>query len=224
MKTFSLSLLVVGLVSAFAQMNLAHARYTINSDALSLPPPPAEGSSTEKQDFKILHKYEDTRTTAECKAADKQSFASTKALFGPATGILSTSELEAVEEFGDEVIETVLREAQPFKEEHMRPRPYDADRTLTPCIRRPGGSKAYPSSHASMGVVLADLFAKIYPAKKTKILAQGQRIGEFRVLGGVHHPSDIEAGRNLGKQILRELGKVRSFRTDFEALLRHDLL
>ena len=44
------------------------------------------------------------------------------------------------------------------------------------------------------GSVLADLVPKLQEA----ILERGRQVGNDRVLAGVHHPSDVEAGQKLG--------------------------
>ena len=62
---------------------------------------------------------------------------------------------------------------------------------------------SYPSGHSTAGYALALALAKKFPYKKELILQQGLKIGENRLIGGVHHPSDVAAGRVLATQVVR---------------------
>lgn len=206
------------LLFVLVTVSSVQASWEIDDSALDLPPPPKSGSAAEKRDFEILLKYQQNRTDEECELADSQSRANMKTFYGARIGILTRAEFEAVEEFGDEVIEFVAKKGSPFKGKWQRLRPYDANEDIHPCIHKPGGQRSYPSSHAAMGVVTGQILAKIYPEKSAELIEQGFKIGENRVLGGVHHPSDIVAGRLLGKQILNELIKNAEFKRQLRAL------
>ena len=205
----------LSLMVALAASSVFAAGFDVDYDSLKVAAPPKKGSAAYRRDFKILHDYETSRTTAECKEAGSQSFASPKALF---KAVLTASELEKVEKLGQELLDTAEKACAPFKEEYLRPRPYDADTSLKPCVRLPGGSKSYPSSHATMGIIMAATYAKIFPAKKAALLAYGKRIGEFRMLGGVHHPSDVDTGRDIGHQLLKMLNKNADYRRELTRL------
>ena len=190
----------------------ASAAWDLDQDALKIPAPPKKGSAAERKDFEVLLGYQNGgRTKAECKAAGLQWIPTLASLFGPRTGLLSGDEVKELKEFGSEIIETVSKACEPFKEHWQRQRPYDVDVAVEPCIRKPGGRTSYPSSHAAMGIVLGDVLAEIYPEKKAALQKQGLRIGEFRVLGGIHHPSDIEAGRKIGHQVRDQLMENSEF-------------
>ena len=67
---------------------------------------------------------------------------------------------------------------------------------------RAGGketSAAYPSGHATHGMVYAMILAEIAPEQRPALLQRGREIGWNRVIAGVHYPSDIAAGRVLGR-------------------------
>ncbi len=178
------------------------------SFAYDIPPPPAKGSAAEREDFRILHEYQDNRTDEECAAADLQTIPSLGALFGPSTGVLTANEVKSVSIEGTLLIKKVFSISDPFKDKYKRPRPYNADTTIHPCIRRPGGNKAYPSAHSAVGIALASFLAQKFPSKRTEILEQGKQIGINRLIGGVHHPSDVAAGQSLGKQIAKDLNEL----------------
>ncbi|MCM0604518.1 MAG: phosphatase PAP2 family protein [Xanthomonadaceae bacterium] len=190
----------------------------IKSKEFNLANPPEEGSVEEKKDFKILHDYQKNRTEEECKLADSMSAPTLKALFGGKNGKLTDAEIKKAGELFGEVFDFADRVSGHFKSKYMRPRPFNVDQTLKPCITKPGGAKAYPSSHSVMGVAGACLLAEVFPKKAKELKAWGKRIGELRVLGGVHHPSDVIAGRNLGQQICDRLLSEKTFLDDLEEL------
>jgi acid phosphatase (class A) len=196
----------------------AQAAWRIDPANLSLPPPPKSGSEAEQKDFKILLDYQEQRTDEQCHAADLQTSHTTATLFGPQTGVLSQSELERVDEFGDELIDTVDKASKPFKKRYSRERPYDANPEIKPCITIPGGHTSYPSSHAAMGIVLGEFLGRIFPEKADAIHAEAMQVGDNRVLGGVHHPTDIAAGRALAKQIITELMDNQDFTESLKAM------
>lgn len=177
--------------------------------AYDLPPPPAKGSVAYQNDFAILHQYQEQRTEEECARADLQSSPTVDNLFGPSTGILTKDEIKKVAVSGEHVIERVMDLTDPFKNLHLRNRPYITDTSLSPCIELPGKSnRSYPSGHSAVGIVLASFLAKQFPAKKEAILKQGNQIGINRLIGGVHHPSDVAAGQSLGRQIVKDLADL----------------
>jgi len=45
-------------------------------------------------------------------------------------------------------------------------------------------------------------------------MARGQQIGDDRVLGGVHFPSDIEAGHTLAHALFDKLAASQDFQAD----------
>lgn len=194
----------------------ALAAYPLNV-RFDLPPPPSAGSPKDRRDYAELREWQETRTREECKTAGTQSRMDLDSFFGPQAGILTASELRAVEILLSQLRDTVSRETKPFKERYSRLRPYEADHTIKPCVRKPGGAKSYPSSHAAMGIVMSKVLADLLPGSQTDIIAQGIRIGTNRVLGGVHHPSDVRAGQNLGEEIYEALRSNPNYKADFLA-------
>ena len=178
------------------------------ASALELGPPPAKGSAIYIQDYKILHQLQDSRTQEQCEAANRQTMPTTTNLFGPETGVLTAAELKSVVVESDQLLAKIVKLCSPFKGQYVRIRPYDADPTLHPCVKIPGGQRSYPSTHAAAGILLSKFIASKFPAKRDQILRQGMQIGLNRVLGGVHHPSDVTAGRSLGRQAAKELLEI----------------
>jgi acid phosphatase (class A) len=139
---------------------------------------------------------------------------SLESFFGPEIGVLSSEEVEALETLMDEVVETVTTETRHFKIHYARVRPYNKDRSIAPCIHKPKGDQSYPSAHAAAGVVAGSVLEKLFPRRADAIREAGLQIGENRVIGGVHHPSDVKAGRELGEQIWEALQEDSAFKRD----------
>ena len=47
-------------------------------------------------------------------------------------------------------------------------------------------------------------------------MARGKLIGQDRVIGGMHYPSDVAAGQKLGAAIAKSLLANEQFKTEFE--------
>jgi hypothetical protein len=106
-----------------------------------------------------------------------------------------------------ELIDRVGREIKVMtdglKKHFARVRPYHADPRVQPAIEREP-SPSYPSGHATRGMAYAAVLAELVPEHREALLAQGRLVGFDRVIGGVHYPSDIEAGQRLGLKLVEE--------------------
>jgi len=168
--------------------------------------PPAQGSDEYRRDFTELHAYQDHRTPEDCAIAGSQSHLNFENTFGPKTGVLTDSEMKKAKILSARVLVRVGIVVGYFKSHFKRPRPYITDSSLVPCIPKlKNGYAAYPSGHSTAGYALALALAKKFPYKKDLILKQGLQVGENRLIGGVHHPSDVAAGRKLAEQIVKNM-------------------
>ncbi len=213
----------VGLVAVLWVFGLipcaAHA-WSIDASRLFLAPPPVSGSFEEQEDFRVLHRYQVTRSVDDCRAADAESAPLPNTLFGPQFQILSSSEFRRVLWFSGKVLTQVASAVEPFKKQYLRQRPFIKDPTILPCIKKPDGNKSYPSGHATIGRVMAQVLSDIFPTKRAALLQRGERIAENRVIGGVHHPSDIRAAEILTQQIVEQLRSQPDYWDEVRALSR----
>lgn len=76
------------------------------------------------------------------------------------------------------------------------------------------GSGSYPSTHAMIGILWAEVLAEIYPDKEPQLLERGIRFGESRAVCGFHFESDISAGRMAAHVLFAKLQTNKAFRTD----------
>lgn len=162
--------------------------------------------------------FQQNRTSADCAMATQEIFLSLKGFTGVygAYGKEFTLEQEKVlSPFIDRTGEEVVFFAKRLKKDYPRPRPYDYISGITPCVRKEK-SMAYPSGHAALSRVYAKVLGVIYPELKNKFQERSDEIAKNRVLGGVHHPSDIESGKKLGALIFEDVMKSEKYRKEIE--------
>jgi membrane-associated phospholipid phosphatase len=109
------------------------------------------------------------------------------------------------------------------KEKWNRRRPYEADSEIHPCVEE-DSSPAYPSGHAVRGIVWASVLSQIFPERRDQLMALGRRIGDDRVIAGIHWPSDIEAGQKLGAAIAGKLLDNVDFKIELQRAREECLL
>jgi acid phosphatase (class A) len=173
---------------------------SISASDFNVPPPPAPGSAGDKQDFATLLSLQNSRTPEQCSLAASMPIPDFNSLYG-SSGILTPSEMTAVQPFLDQVSQKVSAVAGVFKKQYSRPRPYNENKQVQPCADKPGGATAYPSGHATEGAVDACVLGQIFPDRADKLAAWGKEVGDLRVIAGVHHPTDVAAGQSLAASI-----------------------
>jgi acid phosphatase (class A) len=62
--------------------------------------------------------------------------------------------------------------------------------------------------------LIATVLSLILPTKKEKLMARADQIALDRVIGGVHHPSDIREGKHLADLVVQDLLKNSHFKRD----------
>jgi len=95
--------------------------------------------------------------------------------------------------------------------------PHDAASSCRPLEPIPAYSYSYPSGHSTYGALTAILLANMVPEKRDALFARGWEYGRNRVVGGVHYPSDVEAGRIEATVLVSAMMQNPAFRTDFAA-------
>ena len=81
-----------------------------------------------------------------------------------------------------------------------RPRPFAADPSIKAQAPAPTGP-AFPSDHAAAATAAAAVLGYIFPARASIFTAKAEETIQSRLLAGVEYPSDVEAGRAIGKRI-----------------------
>lgn len=209
-------LLLLALVSC---ANLGHADWdNLPSTDFEIEPFPTKGSSAQKRDFEILFEYQKTNRGPACELADKQPHPSFSVFFEK-SGLLSKSEARLVKNLMSKVIDRMERITSYHKDHFKRPRPYQMNGKIKPCVSfKPSGHRSYPSSHASTAQAGACVLAEIFPDRKEQFYSLGKYLGDLRVIVGVHHPSDVEAGQKLGQEFCVRILEDYRFRRALKEL------
>lgn len=188
----------------------AAAWQDIPSTDFVMAAPPAPGTPESDRDFAELLKLQAERKPEQCAIAAAQAIPDFESLFG-ASGILSKAESDAVAPFVNSASKLLSKISGYHKKKFARPRPFSVDPRVKPCIEKPSGATSYPSTHAGAGVLDACVLGRLFPARANILASHGLETGELRVVAGVHHPTDVAAGRTLGAQVCERLLKEDAF-------------
>ena len=115
-------------------------------------------------------------------------------IFGDA---FAKDRLPVAARFFDEVADDERIVGAAAKTYWNRPRPFVTSSQIHPCVEQPP-TNSYPSNHATIGMLYAEILARMLPEQRLRILARAQEYAEDRVICGVHYTSDIEAGKRAG--------------------------
>ncbi|HZV33993.1 MAG TPA: phosphatase PAP2 family protein [Verrucomicrobiae bacterium] len=180
-----------------------------------LAPPPVAGSEEAAADLQETRAVFRGRTPEELARAKKDA-ALSFSIFEPAIGPVFESGKYPKTEALMKKVKAEIGDAINISKDHWkRLRPYQVDPELAMDMKEK--SSSYPSGHSTRGTVYALVLAEIFPDKKEAILEIGRNIGWDRVLIGMHFPTDVYAGRVLGKAIVREMMSNPVFQHDLEA-------
>jgi len=181
-----------------------------------LPGPTAPGSPETKSEIETVLQKQVART-AEDEARSKREGNWSPSLFDDVLGPWFTAaNLPLTMALLDTVGYDTMAVCEKAKKRWTRPRPSLQDPRVQPAVGLPTTS-SYPSGHGAYGLVLGAVLAELAPDLKTQLIKRGEQIGDDRVLGGVHFPSDVEAGRTLGRAVLDELRANPQFQAALRA-------
>ena len=219
--------LLMGLSAAFAQAGPYADPVYLSKTEISIPqvmtPPPVRGSAQDLQDIATILQLQNSRTAEDCQRAAVEANISLKSFFGAPYGPLSDQEVAKWESFFEKVRGDVDFFAYQAKQFWGRPRPFLEDQRVNPCVKREG-TLAYPSGHAAISRVFASLLMRIFPERTQVFAARADQIAFDRVMSGMHHPTDIEAGKLLGQVLFQRLMNNANFLKDFRPLLGQPLI
>lgn len=189
----------------------------IPSTDFAMKPPPAPGTPESDADFAELLKLQASRTPEQCAAAAAQAIPDFASLFG-SSGILSAAEAAAAGPLVNDASKLLSKISGYHKKKFARPRPFSSDPRVQPCIDKPSGATSYPSTHAGAGVLDACVLGRLFPGRAGILASHGREAGQLRLIGGVHHPTDVEAGRGLGAKLCERLLKDEGFLAELAAV------
>jgi acid phosphatase (class A) len=186
-------------------------------DVADIPAPPAFDSEADQQDLEIVLKWQNNRTPMECLRATVEAEGYATSFFGQPYGPLNQEEARRLVNFQQILFNEISFFARQLKISHQRVRPFLRDARVSPCIPT-HHSNSYPSGHATIAYVAARTFALIYPEQRHAFYQRAFEIAQGRVIGGVHYPSDVEAGELLGGKIFQALKASSQFMQEVRSL------
>ncbi|MCM2268018.1 MAG: phosphatase PAP2 family protein [Elusimicrobiales bacterium] len=180
-------------------------------------PPPAPGSEAQQADLAAILDWQAKRSKADCRKAKKTAkadydfFWKEKPLFPEPLPV-------EVKEFFERLALDLDGAVTNMKKRWERPRPFRAyPGQAEPCIKKSSGF-SYPSGHSSYSRVFANVLSDIAPERRADFIAKADEIAQDRVIGGVHFPTDIAAGKRFGDLYHSELLKSEAYRQDIEKM------
>lgn len=100
-------------------------------------------------------------------------------------------------------------------------RPDQYDTTFRPVLYHTPPFPGYPSGHAMLGGVMAELYSYFFPAEKAYFDKRAKDGAESRFQGGIHFRSDNEVGLEMGRKVgAMIIQKVRADGADNAVLLK----
>jgi acid phosphatase (class A) len=186
----------------------------------TLGPYPSRGSAEEIKDVNLLLFYQNNRTAEDCRKAQIEAKnQNLKTFFAGENGPLTKNEAKKLKliitkPFVESGIYSWITKELVYK----RPRPYETFSEIQPCISLTK-TKSYPSGHTTMARYYARILSAIYPERANDFMKRADEIAMNRIIGGVHYPSDVLAGKKLGdliadtalkdKKFLRKIGLIK---------------
>lgn len=189
----------------------------IRAGDFEVAPPPASGSHRAREDLRTVLRFQETRTQRDCSRGDLYHHRNYNfdAMYGD---LLTELQYREVKPLMIDVFALADGIIEKFKSRYRRPYPFEAFSEVQPCVSTGLGSGSYPSGHAANGIVMACVLAEIFPRKAEKLLERGEFHGDIRVVIGRHFPSDVEAGKKLGREICRAILEDKDFGSAIEAI------
>lgn len=177
-----------------------------------LAPPPAPGSLTALADVEAVRMCQAWRSPEQetwAQDVDKDDPFASADVLGPwfkASNLPKCAQL--LREAGDDA-NTICWKAKAM---FNRPRPYQVDERIKPCVPRQSNS-SYPSGHSLNVFTRALVLGEVFPGQRAALLDRAHRAAWGRILGGVHFPTDDVAGRLLAEAIFLRMKESPEFQT-----------
>ncbi|HEY0862501.1 MAG TPA: phosphatase PAP2 family protein [Lacunisphaera sp.] len=167
-----------------------------------LPPPPA--ASTELDAVLQAQTARTSEQAARCVKIENETIW----LFGAevAGPWFTAANLPKTAAFFAAVREDFLPVNRAAKALYPRKRPPFADVRVKPCVEF-ADTGSYPSGHGIQSSLWAGLLAEILPDHAAGFAQRAGETRRYKLLSGVHYPSDLTAGQAVGEALARELLK-----------------
>jgi acid phosphatase (class A) len=183
-----------------------------------LPPPPANDSAETKAEIGDILTIQVTRT----KAMEERAIADAEEDIWRFSDVIDNPKftkenLPKFAAFFDRIAATEGAVVDPAKDVWKRPRPHLLYPELVKPVVKLSKSGSYPSGHATVGTLMGIVLADMVPEKKAAIMDRAREYAHNREIGGIHYPSDIEAGRISGTVIAATIMTHPEYKAEYEA-------
>lgn len=206
------------LLSSFSAFS-APITLPANADFSILPPPPADDSPSGLADLSVLLYVQANRTPDQAKLAKEMEspsvFAMGREIFGEWFTRKNLPKTAEILGQTSKATEPVLQAA---KKNWKRPRPYMRSTEISPVVGKPNDSGSYPSGHTFGMAVPMFLLSAAFPGHEAAFDEKTHRVMWGRIVGGVHFPSDTEAGRLLAKDVMAKLLETPAMKEAIETI------
>lgn len=183
------------------------------------PAPPATGSAVDKADLAAVLQWQQNRTDAQCAAAKAQSDESFISMFRSVNPFPTPLPAE-VSAFFKRIDQQSGDANRYVKKIYQRDRPFVHSSAVNPCLGRVQGF-SYPSGHATVSHIYGLILSDMLPRQGAIFMREADQAALYRVIGGVHNPSDIEAGKKLGDILYQRLQAKPAFAADVQAIAKY---
>jgi membrane-associated phospholipid phosphatase len=203
MKRFAVLFFLVALPASAAHFLAPDA---IDVRAL-LPAPPASDSLVTRAELAVVLQFQAARTpeqAARCRQIENEDvFLFGSDVLGP---WFNAAHLPQTAAFFARVREDFLPINRAAKAVYPRRRPPFADAGVKPCVEF-ADTGSYPSGHGIQSALWAGLLAEIFPDHAAGFAQRAEETRRFKLISGVHYPTDLVAGQVLGEAVAREMLK-----------------
>ncbi|MEI7909728.1 MAG: phosphatase PAP2 family protein [Verrucomicrobiota bacterium] len=184
-----------------------------------LPPPPADNSPAGLADLSVVLYVQAQRTPEQVKLAKEMTspsvFAMGREVFGEWFSRENLPKTAEILSQTSKAADPVLAAA---KKKWQRPRPFMRSSEVAPVVGKPGDSGSYPSGH-SFGIAVPEfVLSAAFPQHAADCDRMIHRVMWGRIVGGVHFPSDTEAGRLLAKEVVAGMLETAAMKEAIETM------
>lgn len=179
-------------------------------DLSNFPEPPEAGSPEDLADREVVKKIHTQRTAESCAVARKDASLGLADTFGSVLPALNPQEMQSLEALYWKLHLDTDIFVFALKNRWNRLRPFQADASIQLCIPS-HNSTSYPSGHSSIAHTGSLMLVQLFPNHRQAILKRADEAAMSRVIGGVHHVKDIEAGKTLSRLVYQAFMKNPEF-------------
>ncbi len=183
-----------------------------------VPAPPAPDSLVTRAELEVVLQFQDARTHAQA-ARCVQIEGEDLWLFGAEVvgPWFTAANLPQAAAFFAQVRDDFISINRTAKALYPRRRPPFADPRIKPCVEF-ADTGAYPSGHGIQSSLWAALLDGIFPEHAADFQARALETRRFKLVSGMHYPSDIVAGQVLGEAVAGAMLKNPAVRQVLEKL------